>query len=156
EVAIIGVDNDESVCDLSDPPMTSISLNNEKAGYEATELMHKLMRGEKIAHQEITVHPKYIVTRQSTNILAIEDRHVAKAIQFIQQNILYNLQVSDVVDAVALSRRSLERKFRNVLGHSVHDEIKNLHIDQFAKMLIETHLSISKIAASLGLNSFEK
>jgi LacI family transcriptional regulator len=155
EIAIIGVDNDELVCDLSDPPMTSISLNNEKAGYEATELLHKLMRDQKIGHQEITVQPKYVVTRQSTDILAIEDRDVAKAVQFIQQHIQDNLQVSDVVDAVALSRRSLERKFRSVLGHSVHDEIKNLHINLFSTMLIETHLSISQIATSLGLSSFK-
>ena len=155
EIAIIGVDNDELVCDLSDPPMTSISLNNAKAGYEATRLLHKLIRGEKIAHQEFTVQPKYIVTRQSTDILAIEDRDVAKAVQFIQQHIQDNLQVSNVVDEVAISRRSLERKFRSVLGHSVHDEIKNLHINLFSMMLIETHLSISQIAASLGLPSYE-
>lgn len=150
DIAILGVTNDDLYCDLSDPPLSSVALNLERAGYEAAELLDKLMAGEKVANQRVIVRPTHIVTRQSTDILAIEDRDVAEAVRFIRQHAREMLRVDDVVDEVALSRRVLERRFRKVLGRSVHDEIRRVRVEQVCQMLLETNLSVSQIASALG------
>jgi len=150
EVAIIAVDNDELVCGLTDPPLSSINLNFERAGYESAELLDKLMAGEKMSGQSILVPATHIVTRRSTDILAIEDPDVAKALSFIREHARESIQVADVADMVALSRRSLERRFRKILGRSVHDEIGRTRIDQVLRMLLETNLTVSQIALRLG------
>jgi len=155
EVAVIGVDNDELVCELSEPPLSSIKLNNERSGYEAAELLAKLMAGEKMPHQEIVGQPIDVITRESTDNLAIEDSNVATAVRFIREHATDMIQVNDVVEVVAMSRRSLERNFRKTLGRSVFEEIKRIHVNQFAKMLIETNMSVSQIASALGHQGFE-
>ena len=157
EIAILGVDNDELVCDLSDPPLSSIMLDTERAGYEAAQLLDKLMSGEeKMNDQTIFIRPLHVVTRQSTDILAIEDREVAEAVRFIRRYSKKAIQVSDVVDAVALSRRALERRFRMMLGRSVHDEIKRVRVEQIARMLLEADLPVSKIALDFGFPGVEQ
>lgn len=153
QVAIIGVDNDALVCDLSDPPLSSVALNCEKAGYEAAELLDKLMKREKVAHRTIPNRPTHVVARQSTDILAIEDSEVTKAVRFIRENCAKFIQVSDVLDAVTLSRRSLEGRFRKVLRRSIHDEIKRVRVAQIAKMLVETNLPVSEIALALDFST---
>jgi LacI family transcriptional regulator len=150
DVAVIGVDNDILVCEVSEPPLSSVQLNNEKAGYEAAELLSKLMAGEKIMHQEIVVQPTSIVTRQSSDNLAIEDDNVAAAVRFIREHASEMIQVDDVVNVGSISRRSLERNFRKLLGRSIFAEIKHFHVNQFAKMLIETNMTVSQIAFALG------
>jgi LacI family transcriptional regulator len=157
DLAIIGVDNDELVCELSSPPLSSIALNTQRSGYEAAELLDKLMSRKRIkmANLTIVVHPTHIVTRQSTDILAIEDRDVVAAVRFIRRNAREMIQVDDVVDTVAVSRRSLEQRFRRELGCSVLAEIKRARIDQVARMLVETNLSVSQIALALGYSGVE-
>lgn len=155
EVAVIGADNDELVCNLSDPPMTSIALNTEKAGYEAAELLDRLMNGETMCRQKIMVSPTHIVTRQSTDILAIEDRDTAEAIRFIRQNARRPIGVEDVVNATTSSRRVLEKRFRNILNRSIYQEIRRTRVDQIITMLVETDLSISQIAQKMGFPGVE-
>jgi LacI family transcriptional regulator len=150
EVAIIGVDNDDLVCNLSHPPLSSVALNFERAGYEAAELLDKMMAGKKIRARSIVVQPTHVVARQSTDMLAIEDNEIAKAVRFIRQHAGEEIQVEDVVSAVTVSRRSLERHFREVLNRSVLDEIKRVRVDQVARMLVETNLSVLQIALALG------
>jgi LacI family transcriptional regulator len=151
DVAIIAVDNDQLVCGLTDPTLSSVNLNFERAGYESAELLGKLMAGEvKTTDHEIIVHSTHVVTRQSTDILAIEDQEVVKALRFIREHAKEPIQVIDVTDVVTVSRRSLERRFRKVLGRSVHDHIRRVRIDQVVRMLLETHLAVSQIALDLG------
>lgn len=153
EVAIIGVDNDDLVCNLSHPPLSSVALNFERSGYEAAELLHKLMAGKKVANKKIVVHPTHVVTRQSTDILAIEDREVAEAVRFIRQHSKEPIQVRDVVETVAVSRRVLYQRFHKVLGRSPNEEIRRARVEQIVRMLIETNLPISKIALTLGYSN---
>ncbi|MHC4123139.1 MAG: DNA-binding transcriptional regulator [Planctomycetota bacterium] len=153
EVAIISVDNDEMICDLSDPPLSSISLNTERAGYEAAGLLDKLMKGEKVPKRNITVEPVSVVCRQSTDILAIDDKDISAALRFIRENSKRRIRVNDVTEAVAMSRRGLERRFRKFLSRSIYDEIKRARIQQVAKMLVDTNLSISRVAYVLGYSS---
>lgn len=157
EVAIIGVDNDELVCELSGPPLSSIALNTQRSGYEAAELLDKMMsrKRKKFTDRTIVVHPTHIVTRQSTDILAMGDRDVVAAIRFIRRHAKEMIQVDDVVDTVTVSRRSLEQRFRKELGHSVLAEIKRARVDQVARMLVETNLSVSQISLALGYAGVE-
>ena len=155
ELAIIGVDNDELICDLTDPPLSSVSINTEMAGYEAAELMEKLMAGEEMAGKLITVEPTHVVTRKSTDILAIEDREVAEAVRFIRRNAKRSLQVNEVAEAAALSRRVLEKRFRLILNRSVHEEIKRVRINLLTEMLTQTDMSISEITAEMGFPGAE-
>lgn len=150
EVAVIGVDYDDLVCSLSNPPLSSIALNFERAGYEAAELLAQLMAGKKPGNQTIVVPPTHIVARQSTDVLEVEDYHVARAVRFIRQHAKEPIQVEDVVSVAGISRRGLERRFRRVLSRSVLDEIRRVHVEQVTRMLMETNLSIAQIALTLG------
>lgn len=154
DIAVIGVDNDQLLCEISEPPISSVALNTRKAGYEAAELLSKFMNGtKKAAKQKIIVRPTHVEVRQSTNTLAIDDREIIKALRFIHQHANEIIQVNDVVNATSLSRRILERKFRNTLGRSILYEIKRNRMKQLSKMLAETNLSIRQIAQILGYPS---
>jgi len=152
EIAIVGADNDEIICNLSDIPLSSVAFNVEKAGYEAAELLDELMAGKKMADQRILVRPTHVVARQSTDILAISDKEVAEAVRFIRRHSREPIQVRDVVDAIALSRRSLYQRFHRVLGRSPNEEIRRTRVEQITRMLVETDLSVKKIALALGFS----
>lgn len=154
DVAVIGVDNDDLICDLTVPPLSSIALNHEKAGYQAAQLLDEMMAGKKVDGKEIIpLESSHIVIRQSTDVLAIEDHEVAKAVRFIRGHSREAIQVSDVAASVAVSRRVLERRFREVLKRSVHDEIARARAEHASRMLVETNLSVSQIARRLGYPS---
>ena len=153
EVAIIGVDNDDQVCDMSNPPLSSVALDVEKAGFEASELLDRMMAGEKMPPQTVIVQPNRVVMRQSTNIVAVEDKLVSQALNFIHHNAKRLIQVEDVIKNLNVSRRNLHDKFMKTLGRSVYDEIKRVRIDLISQMLIETDLSVSDIALSLGYDN---
>jgi LacI family transcriptional regulator len=150
EVVIVGVDNDQLICDLSSPPLSSVELGVENAGYEAAALLDKIMGGESPIDREIYIQPVRVVTRKSTDVLCIDDADMVKAVRFIRQHAQIPIRVDYVADAVHLSRRVLEKRFRSALGHSIHDEIRRVRIEQIVRMLTETQMSISEIAHSLG------
>ena len=155
DVALIGVDNDVLLCDLSDPPLTSVALNTESAGYYAGELMDRLMKGEPMNGQEIVVKATHVVVRQSTDILALDDANVAAAIRFIRQNAKKKIFVDDVVFHTSLSRRSLEAHFRETIHRSIHEEIRRVRTEQISKMLIETTMPISEITSMFNFTDVE-
>jgi len=154
DVAIIGVDDDELICDLTNPPLSSTALNHEHAGYKAAELLDKMMSGEKV-DKEIFIYlePSHVVVRQSTDVLAVSDYDLVKAMRFIREHSGRAIQVRDIVEAVALSRRVLERRFREVFKKSVYDEIRRVRVERATRMLLETDFSVSQIAAFLGFPS---
>jgi LacI family transcriptional regulator len=151
QVAIIGMGNDDLVCDLAAPRLSSIAVSSEKVGYEAAALLDKLMAGEAGAGSTVVGLPSHVVTRQSTDVFAVADRHVLEALRYIhRQARRESVQVDDVVKAVAVSRRSLYDRFARTLGHSVHEEIKRVRVAHLARLLATTDLSISQIALRLG------
>lgn len=153
EVAVVGVDNDHLVCDLSNVAMSSIDLTTEQAGYEAAELLSRLMDGEEIEEANIKVFPRRVVTRQSSDILAINDTTVAKAMEFIRENTRKNIKVNDVVAATWTSRRVLELKFKKTLGASIAEEIRRQKVDKICELLTETRLSVKQIAEITGFET---
>jgi LacI family transcriptional regulator len=150
EVAVIGVDNDEVLCELSDPPLSSVVPNTERIGYEAAALLDRLMAGQPPPRQPIFVEPAQLVTRRSTEVLAIDDRHVATAVRFIREHACEGIDVSDVLGAVPLSRSALERRFVQALGHSPKEQILRSRLGRAKQLLAETDFSLAVVAEKVG------
>ena len=150
QAAILGVDNDEMICQLSSPPLSSIELNSEKVGYEAAEALDCLIAQRKLSRDAIYFRPAGVVTRQSTDILAIEDAEVALAVRFIRNNACRDIHVGDVLANSTLSLRALQQRFCTVLGRGINQEIRKTRIRQFAEMLLKTNHTVQKIAYDMA------
>lgn len=155
DVAVLGVDNDVLVCDLADPPISSIALNTDVAGYQAAGLLDELMKGAAMTGQTIWVRPTRIATRMSTDVLAVTDPEVAAALRCIRRNPTFPVQVDDVVEATNVSRRVLEKRFRAVLRHSIYQEIRRFRVNSIIQLLVGTDMSITDIAARSGFDGVE-
>ncbi|HEX7897850.1 MAG TPA: DNA-binding transcriptional regulator [Planctomycetota bacterium] len=150
EVAVVGVDNDELLCRLATPPLSSVVPNTGRTGYEAARLLDRLLRGEKVAPEAHLVPPLGVHARQSTDILAVEDREVAAAMRFIREHACDGITVEDVLRAVPLSRRVLERRFRKVARRTPHEEILRLRLERVKQLLAESDLSLERISTLAG------
>ena len=157
ELAVIGVDNDEVLCDFSHPPLSSVIPNTRRTGYEAAALLHRMMLGKKVPPRTVWIEPAGVATRQSTEVLAIEDRHIAAAARFIREHACQSTGVSvkDVARAAALSERSLERRFIKILGHTPKEEILRVRLNRAKQLLTETDLPLSVIGEKIGLEHTE-
>jgi LacI family transcriptional regulator len=152
EVAVLGVDNDEMLCELSDPPLSSIGLDTEKKGYEAARLMHQMIDKKSDKYDDIVVQPTQVTTRVSTDIFASADKYIVDALKYIHDNLDKNLKVNQVLKEVPMSRRSLEKRFVLTTGYPVYEYIYNQRIEKFTQKLLETDMTIFEIALDLGLN----
>ena len=149
EAAVLGADNDQIICNMATPPLSSIKVGYEKGGYEDANVLNKLMSGDRNASKiEIIVMPQYIKTRQSSNIIAIDDPELKKALVFIRENYKQPIQVSDVVLATGLSKRMLQLRFKKVLKRSIHNEIKRMRLEYIKEQLRNSRTSIKIIAKS--------
>jgi LacI family transcriptional regulator len=153
EIAVLGVDNDVLTCNLSDPPLSSINLDIQKGGYEAARMMDIMIQTKEQLNQNIIVLPTQVITRQSTDIASTNDKYIAKALKFIHQHIDSSINVADVIKQVPLSRRGLEKRFKDTTGIGVYKYIYNLQIQKFAERLLETDKSIFEIALESGFSN---
>lgn len=149
-VAVLSVDNDDIICELCTPTLTSIILNANTIGYQATKFLDRLMNGEKITQYEHRFDPLGIKVRQSTDILATNDVVVTNALRIIKNNACHGIKVSDVLEAVPLSRRAFEKRFYKVVGRTPHEEILNVKMNLIKRLLTETELSLEEIANRSG------
>lgn len=150
EVSLLGVDNDQMICLLSDPPISSLNQNTIKGGYQVANLIDKMIANPQYRWTNIVVEPTYITTRTSSNIYSTNNPHISVVLQHIHENIKSKLSVQSLVNLVPLSRRSLEHMFREVTGDSIYSYILKLRIERFASELIETDKPIVDIALELG------
>ncbi len=148
DVAVLGVDNDRLMCELSTPALSSIELNFTKAGFDAASLLEEIIENGNV-ERDIIVPPVSLVERQSSELLAVEDENVLKAIVYIRQNYHKPIQVSDVVNATLSSRRDLELKFKKLLKRSIKEEIRRLRIESIKRRLLTTNEPLLSIARSL-------
>lgn len=155
EVAVIGVDNDELLCDLASPPLTSVVPNAHRAGYEAAALLDRMMQGKRVAPTARLIAPRGVAARQSTDVLAVDDRDVARAVQFIREEACTGINVSDILRAVPLSRRVLEQRFQRLLGRTPREEILHVRLNRVKQLLGETTLSLYQIAERTGFEHVE-
>lgn len=150
EIAVIGVDNDELLCNLADPPLSSVAPNARRIGYEAAALLERLMASRPAPKETIFVQPLGVATRRSTDVLAVEDRDVAGAVRFIRENAYKGIKVADVLAEVPLSRSVLERRFLQLLGRTPKAEILRVQLERVKQLLAETDYSLARVAAMTG------
>jgi LacI family transcriptional regulator len=157
DVAILGVDNDELMCDLANPALSSIALGTDRIGYEAARLLNDLISRRRIAKARrcLVVEPNGVVTRESTNMIAISDRHVAQAAEFIRTNIGDGIQVSNVARVVDLSRSTLDNRFKQILGRTVHDEIERVRLERAKELLAMTDCTLAEISSQTGFGTVQ-
>lgn len=154
QLAVLGVDNDEFRTSLSVPTLSSIVLPAERIGYEAALLLDDLLNGKPIPGPEvpILVPPLRVVTRQSTDLIAIDDHKVAEAVMFIRDHACINpqLDIKAICQAVHVGRRVLERRFRNLLGRTILDELQRVRVEEAKRLLDDTELSMPSVAERSG------
>lgn len=152
DVAVVGVDEDEVLSELSNPPLSSVAWNALQGGYQAAELLHRMMTGRQRKPRQILVEPLWVNARLSTDVIAVEDRDVAETVRYIHENARQRIQISDVVKHASISRRALEIRFHRSLGWSIRAEIERVRIGLAKQLLAETDLPVVKIAAHAGFS----
>lgn len=153
DLAVIGVDNEEVTCMFSHPPLSSIARNAEKVGYKAAELLEKLMSGEDPPQKDIVVPPECVVKRASTDVMAVEDVHVASALQFMREHINEPFGVEAILANISVSRSYLERSFKRHLGCTPHEFISRIRVEKAKELLtLPEKMTLDKIATACGFS----
>ena len=150
QVAVLGLENDELVCSMATPPLSSVSTNAEMIGYRAAELLNRVMHGATPPNKTVTVEPIRVVTRQSTDVQGHVDEVVSKAVRFIRNWAAEGINVDDVLREVNVSRSSLDRRFKAALVRTPHEEIVRAQLNVAMQLLVETKLNLTQIAVKSG------
>jgi LacI family transcriptional regulator len=153
DVAIVGAGNDPLTCEITDPPISSVALAAERVGFEAARLLDQVMQGRLVPVEPKLVPPVGMVARFSTLVAAPGDADVARAVRFIRESAQHGISVDDVLQEVALSRRTLEIRFRQVLGRSPGEEIRRAKLERAKRLLIETDAGMEGVARGSGFSS---
>jgi LacI family transcriptional regulator len=156
DVAIVGVDNDEVVCEVATPQLSSIAAPGERTGYHAAAMVEDLIKGKTLKEEVLLLPPTGLITRQSSDIMKVEDREVLAAVRFIRNRINEPLNVTDVLNELYISRSSLERKFRSILGRTPLEEIRRVRIEQVKSLLAGSDITVREIARRTGFRSAER
>lgn len=154
-VAVLGVDNDEMLCQLSNPALSSIEQGAKQIGYKAAALLESMMSGARPRKMHNVISPIGIVTRKSTDVLAIEDKVAANAMIYIRSHFHLGISVADIVSALGTSRSTLEVRFKASVGQSVHEVIRKIQLDRARELIAETTLAMKEIASNTGFRSVQ-
>jgi LacI family transcriptional regulator len=153
EVAILGVDNHELICESVHVPLSSVHHDLEKVGYEGAALLDRLMQGAPPPTQPILICPKGIITRRSTDVLAVNHEPSRRALRFIRENYQRNIGVTEAVQASGMARRTLEKTFRQSIGRTIHEELIRVRLARSRELLRQSDLSVTEIAARTGFRT---
>ena len=155
-ISMIGVGNDELMCRLCHPPLTTIATSNEQTGVAIAELLDRLMAGERPAARTITLPPAGVIERQSADTVRFDDAEVANAFRYINENAQKSIAIGDIVAAVFTSRRTLERRFRRVVGMSLQAAITHARVNRAKGLLAYSRSPIQTVAKLSGLSSAQR
>jgi len=156
EVAVIGQHNDELLCDLCDPPLSSVIPDARRVGFVAAELLAGLMQRDRLdASRVVEIPPAGLATRQSTDLVAVADQRLARAMRHIRAHAHEVLAVDDIARAAGMSRSLLERKFREAFGRSPWDQVLHLRLREAERLLSGTTLGVAEIAERTGFGTPE-
>jgi len=153
EVALVSGDNDDLLCRVAWPQITSVELASHRIGTEACALLERLMAGESVPDNPVLIAPRRIIERHSTEVLAIADREIADILRSIHQTATEGIGVRDLLKRFPISRRGLEIKFREILGRTPAEEIRRVRLERARALLLETDLSVEAIATRVGFSS---
>lgn len=154
-VSVIGVDNDELMCNLTSPPLSSIQTDAVGTGFLAASLLDQMMWGAVLPPELRLIHPLRVVTRESSDLMSVSDPIVAKALQLIRSRADEGVAVTTIQRAVGLSRRSLDYRFLSALGRTVHEEVTRVRMDRLADLLIATDWTLPQLAERLNFSHSE-
>lgn len=153
DLAVLGVEEDPMLCQLTNPPLSAIDHNTERVGYEAAALLDRLLAGEAIAPEVTWIPPRGVVTRQSTEMLATRDEGVVRAVRYIREHVEEALNVKELLRHVPVGRRTLEQAFQRHLGRTIAEEIRRQKIEQAKALLVQTTLGMADVAVRSGFSS---
>jgi LacI family transcriptional regulator len=155
EVAVIGVDNDQVICDFCQPPLSSVIPAAERIGFESAAMLNRLMRGEELENRQVLIKPMGVAARHSTDVMAINDSDVVAALKIIRDRACLGLSVAEILREIPIARSSLERRFRKSVGRSPQAEIRSVQLKRAQQLLCETDLSLAQIASLTGFKHTE-
>lgn len=153
EISVLGIDNDELLCNITYPNLSSIHRNNTKAAFSACEILNRMMNGEDVEERVVLTEPMNVVVRASTDTIACDDAEVIKALYYIRNNIHKPINVSNVVGTTYISRRSLYSRFKEVTGHTINEEIQFQKLKKFKELLQNKNLSVKEVSFRLGFDN---
>ncbi|MCC5789650.1 MAG: substrate-binding domain-containing protein [Opitutales bacterium] len=156
DLALMGVNNQEHVCMLNYPPRTSIQIAGEKMGYEAARLLHLQLQNKPLPNTVVNIPPSGLVERESTGYLNANEPSVRNALAFMQNHLSGNLLISDVANAIGLSRRVLEKRFQRHMGITIGRKWIEMRIEKARDMLLNTDLQLVEIAKLTGFNTSQR
>lgn len=154
DVSLLGVDNDELICNLSDPPISSIVLDAENGGYDLGRKIQESLQKDEYRSFNISINPIRIEERKSTEKYSIKNRYILEIVNHIRKNFHLDLNINSLVQLAPLSRRNLEIKFKDEMGISIYQFILNLRMENFAYLLISTDLPLPEIIFRSGFNDY--
>lgn len=150
DVAILGVDNDEFLCNLSQPSMSSVDLGPERSGYQAAALLDEMMSGAKVKQTEVFLPPIGVVARRSTDVIAIDDLELAGLIRYIREHACDGIRVEDAMRRSNLCVSTLQRRFKALLGRTPKEELLRVQFERAKQLLMSTDLAINEVADRCG------
>lgn len=150
DVAVVSVDNDPVLCEIATPPLSSLDQQVSKLGFEAAALLDRMMRGEQVENRNHFFEPGHVVVRQSSDVIAVDDPQLVKAIRFIRENACRGADVNAVAAAAGMSRRALEKKFVHFLNRTPLEEIQEIRFRRIRQLLLETDYVLPRIAELAG------
>ncbi len=153
EIAILSGDEDELLCGVMSPQISSIELASHRIGFEAARMLDNIIRTGQVPAEPVQIDPLRVCSRRSTDYLAIGDPDLKNVVRLIWEHAADGVQVSDLVRAAAMSRRKMEQRFREVLGRTPAEEIRRVKLEQARQMMVTTSMSVAAIALSCGFSS---
>ena len=155
EVAVIGVHNDELLCELCAPPLSRVIPNGQRAGYEAAALLRRAMTGKPLRVVLHEIAPLGVASRQSTDVAAVGDVKIAGVVRFMRERAATGANVSDVLRAVPMARTALERRFKAALGTTPHAQLRKLPMERVEELLVGMTLPVGGVVAATGFENPE-
>lgn len=152
QIAVLGVDEDEILCNLSHPRLSAVDQNTEQIGFEAARLLDAILQGKAVPSEPIRIKPRGVVGRESTDLVNSDSPAIGQAIRFIRGHVEDGITVGDVLKAVPMSRRALERGFVRNVGRTIHDEIVRTRVNRAKELLDRTEMQLPEIAARCGFS----
>lgn len=152
DIAVLGGEHDELCSRISSPPLSGIDQSPGEVGFRAAEMLEQLMTGQRLETTDLRLPPRRIITRHSTDKIAIDDELLAEALRYIREHFAEQLHIRDILEAVPLGRRALEIGLRTYLGRTPREEIRRIRVEKAVQMLCDTDMPITKIAIACGFD----
>lgn len=151
-IAVLGGEHDELSSRISSPPLSGVDQGPEEVGFHAAKMLDRMLSGQAASASSVLLPPRRIITRQSTDQVAVPDEMLSQAIRYIREHHASELRISDILQAVPMSRRALEIGFKRYLGRTPREEIRRVRVEKAMALLCDTDIPVTRIAAKCGFD----